>query len=174
MDQFETLQTLSEIGIALAGFAGVVAALDSRSRDEWSDFDRGNLYSMLMWSLAPVFLAYVPVILHGLNGLVSHPWRASHSVFAIFHSWVFFQAFRQMYTEPAWIRKDVLTLMGIGILVLALEFSAALGFADTLAPIFYVVAVLWFLFLSASRFVVLVTATLLAPAAQQGVEPDVE
>jgi hypothetical protein len=174
MDQFETLQTLSEIGIAVAGFAGVVAALDSRSRDEWSDFDRDNVYALLMWSLAAVFLAYVPVILHGLNGLVSHPWRASHSVFAIYHSWLFFDTFRRMYIEPAWIRKGVLALLGIGILVLALEISAALGFADTLAPTFYVVAVLWFLFLAVSRFVVLVTATLLAPAAQQGVEPDVE
>ncbi len=64
--------------------------------------------------------------------------------------------------------------MGIGVLVLTLEVVAALGFADALAPTFYVIAVLWFLFLATSRFVVLVTATLFAPAAQQSVEPDVE
>jgi hypothetical protein len=174
LDPIDTLQTLSEIGIAITGFAGVAAALDSRSRAEWSDFDRANLYTLLTWSISTVFLAYVPLILHGLNGLVSHPWRTSLALFAIYHSWIFFSSFRGVQEIPAFRSRQILALSVIGILVLALEVSGALGFADAFAPTVYVVAVLWFLFLAVTRFVVLVTATLFAPAAQQSVEPDVE
>jgi hypothetical protein len=174
LSPLDTLQTLSEIGIAIAGFAGVIAALDRRTRDNWNDYDRGNLYTLLTWSIAAVFLAYVPVVLHGFGNRVAHPWRASHGIFAIYHSWVFFTAFRAMYTDPVWRGPLTLTLASIGLLVLSLEISSALGFAGTLAPTFYVIAVLWFLFLAATRFVVLATAYLLTPAAQQGVEPDVE
>lgn len=173
MDPFDTLKTLSEIGIAVTGFAGVIAALDPRSREEWSEFDRGNLYTLLIWSVAVVFLAYVPFVLHGLGSLLSHPWRVSHAIFAIFHSWIFYTTLRQMYAEPVWRDRLTLTLAGIGLLILGLEVSSALGFAGTRASTFYVIAVLWFLFLAVTRFVVLVTATLFAPAAQ-GVEPNVE
>jgi hypothetical protein len=170
LELIDTLQTLSEIGIAVTGFAGVAAALDSRSREEWSDFDRGNLYTLLMWSVATVFLAYVPVILHGLEGLVSHPWRASHALFAIYHSWAFFWAFREAYRNPVWRDRQAVVLSCIGFVVLALEVSAALGFADAFAPTLYVIALLWFLLLAVTRFIVLVTATVLTPAAKQGVE----
>jgi hypothetical protein len=164
VDPFDTLQTLSELGIAVAGFAGVVAALDPRRREDWSDSDRGNLYGLLMWSVAVVFLAQVPGVLHGLAGPVPQPWRASHAVLATYHSWAFYGAFRGMYADPTWRDRFTLTLAGIGLLVLSLEITSAIGLAGDLAPTFYIIAVLWFLFLAVTRFVVLVSG-FLAPAA---------
>jgi hypothetical protein len=164
VDPFDTLQTLSQIGIAVTGFAGVVAALDTRRREEWSDLDRGNLYTLLVWSVAVVFLAQLPGVLHGLGGFVPQPWRASHAVFATYHSWVYYGAFRTGHAVPNswWRDRPSLILAGIGFLVLALEIASALGLAGDLVSSFYIIAVLWFLFLAVTRFVVLV-ADLLAP-----------
>jgi hypothetical protein len=166
MDPLDTLQTLSEIGIAITGFAGVVSVLDKRAHEDWDDFDRVNLYTLLTWSLATVFLAQVPGVLHGLGDFAPHPWRASHALFAIYHSWVFHIALRAMYAEAGYRDRLTLTLLAIGIGMLALEIASAIGLAGTLAPTFYVIAVLWFLFLSASRFILLVTRTFPPPDIQ--------
>jgi hypothetical protein len=165
VDPFDILQTLSEIGIAITGFAGVAAALGPRGRADWSDFERGNLHTLLVWSVAAVFLSYVPIVLHGLGSLLSQPWRVSHAIFATYHSWIFLQFFRQMHANPVWRDRLALILSAIGLLVLALEITSAIGITGALAPILYIVAVLWFLFLAVTRFVVLVTATILPPAA---------
>lgn len=165
MDPFDTLQTLSEIGIAITGFAGIVAALDRRPHSEWSDIERINLYTLLTWSIATVFLAYVPSILHGLGGLVSHPWRTAHALFAIYHAWVFLRTFQGARMNGELRSPQVLILASIGTIPFTLEICSALGFADVFAPTLYVVAVLWFLFLAVTRFVVLVTSTLFSPAA---------
>jgi hypothetical protein len=56
-----------------------------------------------------------------------------------------------------------LVLASIGLLVWAIEVASALGLAGGLAPTYYVVAVLWFLALAVTRFVVLITTALSRP-----------
>jgi len=160
MDPLDTLQTLSEIAIAVTGFAGVVSVLGPHTREDWSEQEIWNLRLMLYWSLATVFLAYVPTILIGLGEHVSQPWRISHAIFATYHSYVFYRAFQGMHRRPEWRDRPTLFLTFVGLMVLALEVASAFGFTGALAPTFYVIAVLWFLVLSVTRFVVLVTTGL--------------
>jgi hypothetical protein len=121
-----------------------------------------------MWSAATVFLAYVPWVLHGLGEEISQPWRLSHAIFATYHSWAFYMAFSEMYADAAWRDRFTLLLSGAGIGVLAMEIACAIGWAPAVAPTLYVVAILWFLFMAMTRFILLATAALVSPEGGSG------
>ncbi len=60
---FETLRNFAEIGIAIAGFSGITAALRSRVSGSWSADDRLALLSLLETSALVVFFAIAPQVL---------------------------------------------------------------------------------------------------------------
>jgi hypothetical protein len=60
------LTALAEIAIAIAGFSGIVVALD-RSGQPWSELDRARLSMLLQVSLSCVFWSLLPIALHLAN-----------------------------------------------------------------------------------------------------------
>ena len=162
-----TLESLAEVGIAITGFAGLVAVIGHRSSQPWTSEDRGNLRALLLWSLGAVFLAYVPIVLSSLGDALRDPWRVSNGVFAAFHAYVFYETFRvtREPNRPRAMNRFEKSLVVTGIAILAGEILAAAGALGSRAASMYLFAVLWFLFLAVTRFAALVAEQFNSPAA---------
>ncbi len=64
--QFEQVFTSAiEVGIAIAGFSGIVAVLGQRARGEWSRGDLGRMVVLLQSSFAAILLSFLVLILEG-------------------------------------------------------------------------------------------------------------
>ncbi len=64
--QFEQVFTSAiEVGIAIAGFSGIVAVLGQRTRGEWSRGDLGRMVVLLQSSFAAILLSFLVLILEG-------------------------------------------------------------------------------------------------------------
>lgn len=83
MEEAETLRTIAEVAIAIAGFTGVVVVFGSRTRGEWTRLEADRLWLLLAQALLAALLAFVPILLHS-GGLADQAvWRVSNGTFAI-------------------------------------------------------------------------------------------
>ena len=81
MNPSETLSTVAELALGLAGFTGVLVVL-GRQPGRFSPAESFRLAVLLVGSLSALFLSLVPLILHdfGLAGV--HLWRVSSGLMA--------------------------------------------------------------------------------------------
>ena len=156
MEILGTLENLAEVGVAITGFAGIVAAVAYSASGSWSDTDRLSFRALVRWSLGATFLAYLPVVFMSFGDLVPAPWRISNAVFASFHGYIFFEAFRSLREHPETVTLRTRVVLAMGAVVFAAEIAAAAGPLAFVAPSVYLIAVLWFLFIAALQFLVLV------------------
>jgi len=63
MQSSETLLTIAEIAVALAGFSAIVVMLNSQPIREWDETDRLNLRLLVQLSAVTIFFALLPSIL---------------------------------------------------------------------------------------------------------------
>jgi len=70
MDGGLSLETIAELAIALAGFSGLIAMIRSGPVHDWPPRARLAFWITLNWSMASVFFAALPSILHpfGVTG----------------------------------------------------------------------------------------------------------
>ena len=73
MSEAENLHTVAEVGIALAGFSGVVVALGQRSGNPAGI---GRLWLLLAQALGAVIFAFLPLLLESAGLEPSANWRA--------------------------------------------------------------------------------------------------
>ena len=78
----DTLLTIVEFGVALAGFTGVVVIFSKR--DTMQDVDRFRLKNALAGSLGAAFFALLPSTLELLGGAGSILWRISSGLLAAY------------------------------------------------------------------------------------------
>ena len=98
----ETLLTVAELALALAGFAGLVAAFQSGSIAAWGGFDRTRFSGMIELALGTALLALVPICLHALGASEATAWRIATALLAIFapiHFVVMVRRFRRAAVE---------------------------------------------------------------------------
>ena len=165
MELQSTLENLAEVGVAITGFAGIVAVVAYSSAGSWGDEDRGNFRALVRWSLGAAFLAYLPIVLFTLDIPAVRSWRIANGVFAIFHGYIFYETLARVRARAVRIPPSGALLFGLGVLVWGAEVAAAAGPLSFRAPAVYLVAVLWFLFLAATRFLVLVRQHFADPTA---------
>ncbi len=83
MSEHETLTSVAEFAIALAGFSGIVVSLGNQP-GRWSPADRSRLLNVLLFAFGAGFMAYLPMGL-AHSGLTGSPlWRASSGFFLCF------------------------------------------------------------------------------------------
>lgn len=165
MDTLDTLQNLAEVGVAITGFAGIVAAVAHSATGSWSADDRGNFAALVRWSLGATFLAYVPIIFASLGSLVPAPWRISNAIFAVFHGWVFFVTFKAIRERQIPVPRSGVFFLTVGSIVMVAEMAAAAGPLSSVASSVYLTATIWFLLLAANRFLALVNQHFGSPPA---------
>lgn len=76
MSDSDILQTLAEVGVALAGFTGVVFVLGRRAVGEWSPVERLWFHILLSSSVQVVFFAILPLVFESYLS-TSTAWRWS-------------------------------------------------------------------------------------------------
>ena len=163
MDEAETLRTIAEIGIALAGFTGVVAVLGRRSRGDWSPLESLRLSILLATSLAAVFLSFVPILMLRGVASVEAAWRASNGVCGVvfligmiggFARWrASSYTFETTSVPVGWLLLGIMTPLGM--LIGFAQVMIALGFHLLDAFLIYALCLLYLLSLSAMNFVFL-------------------
>jgi hypothetical protein len=152
MGEFETI---AEIAIALTGFTGIVTVLRERGPDGMAEVEVFRLKALLWWSLGTMFLALVPVALAELGDRLTAPWRVAHGVFFCFHGLVFVWFFGQARRLGLALGARGVAVLVVGFAVLGMELCVALGLFGGVAAFLYLVALLWFLYLAAMSFALL-------------------
>ena len=149
----ETLLSLTEIAIALAGFAAIVVSVRRREKGDWTESDGDFFAGMILHSVFAAVFGLLPTLLHALTLDLTLSIEIAaprlgiqivcHSVAIMFSS-----------TTPVWARIP----LGVGTV---LGLSQFLTFTD--APperefAFYTAGIIWHLFQAGMLFVLL-TAT---------------
>ena len=83
MSEHETLTSVAEFAIALAGFSGIVVALGKKP-GRWAPADRYRLLNVLTFAFGAGFMAYLPMGLAHAGLSDSELWRASSGAFLFF------------------------------------------------------------------------------------------
>ncbi len=159
------LTVIAEIGVALAGFSGIVVALRQRTVESWSPAEIFRLRLMLYASVSTFLFALLPFIPYHLGASPSLTWSVSSLVLAVlFGSALILPATR---TPPSrtglsfrwWVFYSSGTVIAISVLLA--NAGGLLG-----GPSFglYLVGLAWLLLYATTLFVRLV----LAPFATRG------
>jgi hypothetical protein len=89
----DTLLTIAELAVAIAGFAAIVEVFSSRAEGRW---DRGGFNGMVFHALVALVFSLTPVVLAELGLASEGAWRVLSGVLGVFmlvHSglvaWVF-------------------------------------------------------------------------------------
>ena len=157
MQDSDLLQTIAEIAIALTGFTGVVAVLGERARGKWRAVDLFRFNNLLTTSIAALFLAFVPILIHKLGAPELTAWRLSSGLAAAYILVVFARgrSIRQLpQDQQVEIQRPVLgALFVIHAAVFLLLVANALGVAYSGESAPFLVALVWLLAFAAFQFV---------------------
>jgi len=74
---------LAEIGVAIAGFSGVVAVFGARSEGQWTPDDRLRLAFLLACSMTVVFFSLLPFPMTALHVPATVVWRVASGLLAV-------------------------------------------------------------------------------------------
>src|SRR3954467_11242835 len=80
MEPSEALGVAAQIGVALAGFAGVVVVFRRESVHEWSPLDKLRLRLLLANSILPLGLSMVGLLLLTIKPMPPELWRWSSAM----------------------------------------------------------------------------------------------
>ena len=85
--QFESVFTsIIEVGIATAGFSGIVAVLGGRPQGGWLAGDVGRLTILLQASFSAILFSFLPLTLEGAGLAEPTVWRISSASYAVYLS----------------------------------------------------------------------------------------
>ena len=159
LPESDTLHTIAEVGIAIAGFAGIVAAIDRRATSLASGA-HGPLAVLLGSSLGAVLFAFVPEWIDAAAASPAAVWQTSNGLFGVYrlaYVAAIFASIRQAEVEAERWR-----LLPFGALLGGLHLVAAVGFLGSFAYFIYFTGLLWGLgmaLLSFNRLIRRATAT---------------
>jgi len=79
----ETLRTIAEVAVAIAGFTGIVVVFGGRAGGDWSPDEAERLWLLLSQALVVTLFAFLPILLQaaGLEGPAI--WRLSNGLLGI-------------------------------------------------------------------------------------------
>jgi hypothetical protein len=84
-----------EVGIATAGFSGIVAVLGGRTQGGWSAGDAGRISLLLQGSFAAVIFSFLPLVLEGAGVTEATVWRISSASIAVYNLLSFLRSIRR-------------------------------------------------------------------------------
>lgn len=158
MGSVDSLGTIAEISIALAGFGGIVAGLGYRAGGEWTHDDRLRLIMMARVSIVIVFACLLPTL---LSHFTSSIWRVSSALVLVptgyFFAW---QVWLNRRGVPAGYSRGLAWLVGANQLTIVLLLAAgSLGFTRADPEGYYLAAVLLMLLSGSTLFLRLLTTS---------------
>lgn len=157
MENRELLLALAGVAATFIGFAGVVFAVDRSSHRGVSAPERTALLHLLLPSIVVLFFAFVPVVLSARVGSHNADWRLANGLLCAVHLALIANAtraaMRSRLLEPIPLR---FLLIPGGYLAVAANAAVVLGFLQDYGAVVYLGGLVWFLFVSAVQFVMLI------------------
>lgn len=160
MEHQETLQTIAEVAVALAGFTGIAVAFGGRA-GRLAPGEQLRVRTLLRASISALFCSFVPTILSFVTSNEPYVWQGSCAVLAtvlVVNLTVF------------WVRGRGTTItrfqqmaVVVGVLVAIVLIVAALGYIEAASHVF-VIGLVWQLIVAAQNFVLLVVEGLSSDA----------
>jgi hypothetical protein len=83
MDPLDTLQTIAEIAIAIAGFSGIAAVLGRGNDSQWSPEDAFRLRQLLQTSFQTVIFCFLPALMVAASLGADAVWAASSALWLL-------------------------------------------------------------------------------------------
>ena len=151
-----SLQTISEIGVAIAGFSGLIVAF-RRNTGPLTYVEKYRLKVLLNLALGAMFLAFVPEIAHQLGVSPRRLWRLSGGVLAIysivFIVWWLVASRRLMRLVPEIFHWSAFSRMAAGhVIVILLQLGVTFALLDGYATGIYLLGLVWYLMHAAQQF----------------------
>ena len=152
MESASILESIAEVGVALAGFGGIAAGLGYRTRGTWSPEDQVRLLWLAGYGLAVVFGCYLPYVTYHLGSTT--PWRMASTLYLPIPAFgLFYTAWINRGGVPAGYSRIAMGLVFTAqITASALLLTAALGYAGPRVFGFYLCAILLMLLWAAIIF----------------------
>jgi hypothetical protein len=153
----ESLQTIAEISIGLAGFSGLVVVL-RKDAGPLNDVQKFRLRILFSLSFGAMFLSLLPDTLVNLGVPDERLWFASSAaIFAysfLFIAWWIVSSRRVARFAPEIFNWRAFSTMATGhTIVLLLQLAVMLGFLENRAPGVIALGLIWFLIHAAQQFV---------------------
>jgi hypothetical protein len=149
LPQIDTLHTIAEVGIAITGFAGIVAAIRGRDGVSSRPSAADPLAGLLGASLGTVFFCFVPEWIHAATASPDAVWRASLAIFGSYrlvYIGLVLKALRGgAQGRPRWIVIP-------GVILGVLHLVAAAGFFSDFHYFLYLSGLFWGLVISLFHF----------------------
>ena len=159
---FETLRNFAEIGIAIAGFSGITAAIGSRSLESWSPAERMQLLSLLETAGLVVLFSLVPQVLRRVLESDELLWTVCNGLYAathVAHSLLAVHRGRGLAPEEqaraAQTRRFV-PLMGVGVALILVQVAVVVVGSLESLELVYLLVLGWHACVSAIMFGLLV------------------
>lgn len=162
MQGSDQLLAIAEVGVALAGFTGVIGALGMREHTALSEAARLQVWLMLEFSLGTVFFSLLPFAPANFGAADTLIWSISSGVMAVFmlaHFMTVGPRIRELVRRDAWIRGVVSKLtvaMVVSLFLIQGLNTVDLLFTPSYGP--YYIGLLMFVCLAAGNFIALMSA----------------
>ena len=152
-----SLQTIAEVGIALAGFSGLFIAF-RKTAGPLDDIQKFRMSLLFLLAFGAVFLSFLPDLLTSMAIPDERIWfNASASLFlySSFRLWWWFSgARRHARTVPEIFNWYAFTTMSVGHgIVLVMQIGVMVGVFEHRAPGLFTFGLIWYLIHAAQQFV---------------------
>src|SRR4030095_7834119 len=114
MDANGLLTTLAQLGVALAGFSGVVVALGARARGQWSSRERGLLLVLLERRGAVVLWRLLPLLFLAAELAEPMVWFLSSTSWVIVQGAYLVRGVGLFAKNPSVRRERILSILFVG------------------------------------------------------------
>tara|TARA_R110002072_G_scaffold977_16_gene8094 strand:- start:1426 stop:1914 length:489 start_codon:yes stop_codon:yes gene_type:complete len=147
----DTLQNFAEVGVALAGFSAIAAALNPKVDLSPGSTERTSLQTLLecaglvvLFSLLPQILVQAPI---GETSL----WRAALLVYGICHAVHCIVVFRRIHLHGS-VVGFIRSLELIAVIVVIAQLVYGLSGSSEMVKLVYLAALLWHILVAAMSF----------------------
>jgi hypothetical protein len=153
----DSLQTIAEISIGLAGFSGLVVVL-RKSPGPLTDVQKYRLRILFAMTFGAMFLALLPDLLLNFKVPGSRIWfDSSAAMFGyslIFVIWMVAGARRLAKVVPEIFDWKIFSSLAVGhVVVILMQLAVMMGFIEGRAPGAYSLGLIWYLIHAAQQFV---------------------
>ena len=150
-EQIDTLLSLAEVAVALAGFSAIVVVLKRGASGQWSASDADQFHGMIIHAIAAVVFCLLPMI---VDVIVQDPAATLRLCCAVLGVQVILHAVGVMSfsTTGPWARLS----LSVGLVIGFAQFAAFTDWAATREFALYVLGIVWHILQAGLLFVMLV------------------
>ena len=154
----DLLQTFAEVAATLAGFIGVVFVLGRRSEGHLTARESSALFHLLFTALGALFFSLVTPLFLGSTVDENVVWRVANGASGLYHllgvGRASLEALRGHFGVP---KAFTWMLFSGSYTLIPANFATAAGYFPEVAPIVFMLGLIWFLVVTAVTFVSLLS-----------------